>query len=867
MLIHRLARAILTRTFFLVLCGCAGQQLLTPTEPSSAQWKASLARLAVNGAGPSLEIPNHPSFSEFLGTNDLGELAVDAGDGKPMLGYVARPPYRSQDFERKQAPNASVTTVTGLNNGGMIVGYYSDRRGNVVAFSERHGMWKHYADASNPTEYLGVNDGGAAVGFYTERGVNHAFMRDLKSGKLTRIHAGAGSVIASAIDDRGHVVGYKTMAHGDVKGFLWKAGRFAEFSYPGALQTKPMGIAGNGEIVGTYVGASGKAHGFLLRDAETIPQWKAFDEPSARGETVLSGIDTRGDLAGYYRDKESRIRGFYCCASSQDDTPPPVIPVWGAGGDALDTDPGAIPDQHLFAVVLDNAYNSNAKLAANCPGVSSTSTCQPYKYVDLLNDFCNTPATLAAYKWADANDETAFLHTYPNGTTESNRIEFNATPNPSGPNCKPDNSNAVMRMNAGDNAFNAYLYKTVWTGTDYTNDFPAPYGVMEDQGSVFAGIIVGGAGQGQVSTEYGSGTAPSGFANQIGNSPYHDASDWETALGTFTNGACGSTCLNMTLNGVATGYGNVGPCKVISNGHCHSQYQAGMIDDQADIDNLCSTVTGGNLKYFYAERPIFAGRFGFEFLNSQTMTVDINTVANLYSHTADGCATTKIADIETSYGEGGVGDVMGGHVVRLAALAYRWMVANPATGIPDRVISFQYTEGQTKTEVPYFFEDTLVPDGAETAVPKFVWNGSKFTVGGGCPATNGDSGGAVALLVQCVSSAGIYCQQYQHLYINQIDYGKTAACLNTSTTTENIASSWFKNDPISSYSYVLALQGGEMTSVPYQGVSGGSIALSTCTNKTYCTGQSTLATQVAPFQGNGSDQLCGQCGVILLENN
>jgi hypothetical protein len=141
------------------------------------------------------------------------------------------------------------------------------------------------------------------------------------------------------------------------------------------------------------------------------------------------------------------------------------------------------------------------------------------------------------------------------------------------------------------------------------------------------------------------------------------------------------------------------------------------------------------------------------------------------------------------------------------------------------------------------------------------------TGGGGCPSASGDSGGAVSLLVQCVNSAGIYCQQYAHLYINQTDYGKTAACLNTGTTAENITSSWFKNDPISSYSYVLSLQGGEMTSVPYQGVSGGSIALTTCTNKKYCTGQNTLSTQAAPFKGNGSDQLCGQCGVILLENN
>ena len=272
-----------------------------------------------------------------------------------------------------------------------------------------------------------------------------------------------------------------------------------------------------------------------------------------------------------------------------------------------------------------------------------------------------------------------------------------------------------MRMNPGDRKLNAYLYNTVWTGSDYRNDFPPPYGAMEDDASVLGGIVVGGLGE--VSTEYGSGVSPSGFADQIGNSPYHDPADYETALGTFVNGACGATCLNVAMNGVGTGYGNVSACSIISNRHCHDQYYSGMIDDQAAIDNICATVRGNNLKYLAAERPVFAGRFGFEFLNSQTVTMGINTNANLYSHTSDGCATTKIVDVEVSYGMGGRGDVTGGYRVRLAALAWRWLVANPATGIPDRVVSFQYTEGGTLTEVPYFFEDTLVPDGAEVSVP------------------------------------------------------------------------------------------------------------------------------------------------------
>lgn len=862
---QQLVRAFIARGFLITLCACAGQSLLIPQQSSSPQWKGALAGLSSNATGLALKVPGHPSFSEFLGINDRGDIAIDAGDTAPDTAYVARRPYHPKDFEKLEAPGAAVTTVTALNNAGTVVGFYVTPGGRVDAFSEHGGKWAHYAHDSDRTEYLGVNDGGTVVGVSTDhRGINHAFERVLKTGKVLHIRDGNESVTVTAINNRGQVVGYTAAGRDTVNGFLWESGRFTEFSYPHATETKPLGIAANGEIVGTYSVASGNSHGFLLRDLATNPQWKSFDEAHAHGLTVLSGIDARGDLVGYYRDKGSKTKGFFCCSPDQSGAPP-VIPVWGMGGDAADTDPGAIPDQHLFAVIEDGGYVTNSKLAQNCPGVSSTSTCQPYKYVDFAYDTCNTPITLAAYQWADANDETAFQHTYPNSIVSSNRIEWMATPNPTGPNCKPDNQNSAMRMNIGDSAFNSYLYQNVWNGSNKTYDFPAPYGVFEDQASVLAGIVVGGSGE--VSTEYGSGTEPSGFANQLGNSAYHAATDWETAIGTFINGACGATCLNVGLNSVGTGYGNEGKCNIISNGHCHNNYYSGLVDNQVDFDNICSTVTGGNLQYLLAERPIYAGRFGYGFLDSHTMTVEINTLANLYSHTSDGCANAKIVAEEPSYGPAGVGDITGGYQVRLATLAFRWLVPNPTSGIPDRVISFLLSEGQTLTEAPYFFEDTLVPAGAETSVPKYVWNGSTVTAGGGCPSTSGDSGGAVSLLVECVSSAGIYCQQYEHLYINQADYGKAAACLNTSTTTENITSSWFPHDPISSYSYVLSLQGGEMTSVPYQGISGGSIAMSTCTNKNYCTGQNTLSTQVAPFKGDGSDQLCGQCGVILLESN
>ena len=819
----------------------------------------------------TLDAPDNPAFNEFLAINDRGDIADAAGAGTAIRAYVVHPPYGRPDFKKVAFLGAAGTAVTAINNTGTIVGYYIDAKGNTAAFTDENGSWTHYAGPrhSTVTKYLGVNDAGVKVGFYTDRrGANVGFEAGAKDADILRIRPpGSLSVTPSGINDQGEVVGYMTTARGSVEAFLWRGGSFMEFSYPGAVETRALGTNKLGEIVGSYRDASGRTRGFLLRDAATKPRWQAVDAAKAERFTVLTGINAHGDLVGYYRDQTSHMRAFLRSGVQKAQGVPLVIPVWGQGGDAQDTDPGAIPDQHLYAVVFDNSPDTSSSLASNCPGVTSSSTCQPYKYVNVLYNYCSNAVTLAAYQYADSSDEAGFLHAYPNGQTKSNRLIVDATPNPDGPDCKPDNTNAVMRMNPGDPKLNTWLYNNVWDGSNYTNDFPAPYGLMEDQAPVLAWLVVGGGPGLTVSTEYGSGTSPSGFANKVGSSPYHAATDLETAIGTFVNGACGNKCLNVAFNGVATGAGDVGACNDISGGHCHDAGSSGMIDDQAAIDNICAKVTGGNLKYFQAERPIFSGRFGVQFLDSQTVTMGINTNANLYSHTSDGCAKTKIVDIETSYGPGGPGDITGGYRVRLATLAWRWLVANPSTGIPDRVISGLLTEGGTVSEAPYFFEDTLVPYGAEISVPRFVWNGSVQTVGGGCPSTSGDRGGAVSLLVQCVGSAGIYCQQYEHLYIDGTDLGKTAACFNTSTTTEHVVSSWFKHDPISSYKYVLALKGGEMTSVPYAGVSGGSIGMSTCTNRNYCTGSNSLSAQVTTFQGNGSDTLCGPCGVILLQNN
>jgi hypothetical protein len=225
------------------------------------------------------------------------------------------------------------------------------------------------------------------------------------------------------------------------------------------------------------------------------------------------------------------------------------------------------------------------------------------------------------------------------------------------------------------------------------------------------------------------------------------------------------------------------------------------------------------------------------------------------------------------------------------ATALRFLVPDLKTLVPDRMQPFYFSIGGTNNnwtptsdnctssphcEVPYMFEETLVPQGPEVSVAPFSWNGSHQTVGDGCPSTNGDTGGAVDLMVTCVSTdsdpgAAVFKQQYKHLYINGMDYGPAAILLNTASASGvGIQSSWFSCsgcDPITTYHHQLALSGGELQTVLYSGVTGGSISISDCTQTTFCTGNDSVSGNTSPFSSTAPGSIGEHSGMILLASN
>jgi hypothetical protein len=335
------------------------------------------------------------------------------------------------------------------------------------------------------------------------------------------------------------------------------------------------------------------------------------------------------------------------------------------------------------------------------------------------------------------------------------------------------------------------------------------------------------------------------------------------------------------------------------------------VNDMDALDDVCSAAdSGGHLQAIAAEEIVFlkgaqptAMPSPF-YANTQTIVYMINTMSHLVNYTSGPCKNTVAIDVESSGGSFpglpnyAAGTVGLGIPIREEATALRFLVPDLQTLVPDRMQPFYYQIGATVNprspsdcsvaspyvpcEVPYFFEETIVPQTPEVTVAPFVWNGSTASVGDACPTpTPGpatpppDTGGAVDLVATCVptdpdTGAAVFRQEYQHLYIDGNDYGPAAVLLNTaSQTSVPIDSAWFSCSgcsPLSDFHFWLALSGGELTSVYYPGYAGGTIALP-CTSTTYCTGNNTVLGNTTPYPGVIHPAIGPHSGVILLGSN
>ena len=289
---------------------------------------ASASTLQTSGSGTSysfqtIDNPRDLTFNQLLGINDEGQIVGYFGSGAaghPNKGYLI-PPF-TRLFLNENFPGSVQTQVTGENNHGVTVGFWSSMN-NASQVNDNHGfvdVGGHFRTADFPTgspavppvdQLLGVNDSNVAVGFYTDAaGNNHGYEYDINSGRFgTVTEAGVTSLTAAAINNRGDVAGFYTNpGNGSTDAFVKFENRtFIDLAVPGAASTMALGVNNYDEVVGVYSDAAGNMHGFTWTPRHGFT---TVDNPHGLGTTTINGVNDHGQLVGFYVDANGNTDGF-----------------------------------------------------------------------------------------------------------------------------------------------------------------------------------------------------------------------------------------------------------------------------------------------------------------------------------------------------------------------------------------------------------------------------------------------------------------------------------------------------------------------------------------------------------------------------
>jgi hypothetical protein len=269
------------------------------------------------------------TFNQLLGVNNEGVIAGYFGSGAqnhPNKGYVlSHGAYRNENF-----PGSVQTQVTGLNDHGVTVGFWSKMNTASMA-NDNFGFFsvggKFYSvnfptgnNASPPVDQLlGVNDHDVAVGFYTNaQGNNRGYEYNISTRTFTRVlvpgapggEAGP-SLTSAAINNYGDVAGFYAKTSSQTDAFLRRHdGQFITLAVPGASMTQAFGVNDHDEVVGAYTvgtGSTATMHGFTWRPGHGFT---TVDDPHGVGTTTINGVNDRGVLVGFYTDSAGNTDGM-----------------------------------------------------------------------------------------------------------------------------------------------------------------------------------------------------------------------------------------------------------------------------------------------------------------------------------------------------------------------------------------------------------------------------------------------------------------------------------------------------------------------------------------------------------------------------
>lgn len=348
-----------------------------------------------------LDDPADPTFNQLLGINNHDVIAGYFGSGAaghPNKGYVLGGTPAGLAISNENFPGSVQTQVTGLNDHGVTVGFWSSAN-NANQTNDNTGFYDFggrfhivsFPATSNSTppvnQLLGVNNHDVAVGFYNDaKGNSHGYTYSIFGGRFRTVTVpGATSVTAAAINDPGDVAGFFTNAAGTTDGFL-RTGEDHVYTlaYPGASMTQALGVNDSREVVGVYTVGSGKnavTHGFTWTSRQGF---RTVDDPQGTGTTTINGVNDRGDIVGFYTDSAGNTDGFAAAPSGQ-----PPLPGLAAAAMASPSMTPSSPSTPMMSPASSAPATPSMQPTPSMPAAPSMSPTGPASW----------PATLEPTHW------------------------------------------------------------------------------------------------------------------------------------------------------------------------------------------------------------------------------------------------------------------------------------------------------------------------------------------------------------------------------------------------------------------------------------------------------------------------------------
>lgn len=214
------------------------------------------------------------NYSEATNINNLGDIT---GQMLDLDGFGHGFLVKNGELTILDVPDASETFALGINDSGLVVGYWDLLDANfsnlaIYGFTWKDGIFTdtqiNFPGAAG-SGLFGVNSRGDLSGVWlpdVNGAIEHGFVCTKSASCFSYDGPVQGTVPftdGKEINARGQVVGINVGDDGIWHSYLMTGTTFTAIDFPGSTGTGAFGINSSGQIVGKYFTANGDTHGFL----------------------------------------------------------------------------------------------------------------------------------------------------------------------------------------------------------------------------------------------------------------------------------------------------------------------------------------------------------------------------------------------------------------------------------------------------------------------------------------------------------------------------------------------------------------------------------------------------------------------------